>query len=436
MLAGPRVKLSIPQPSLIVLIGPSGAGKSTFAGRHFRPTEVLSSDVFRAWVSDDVNDQSSTADAFETLQLVAARRLARGRLTVVDATNVQPRFRAPFLALARAHHLPAVAVVFDVPEELCQERNRRRPDRQVEPAVLSRQRAQLEQTLPTLEREGFRRTHLLVPEMLDHLEVERAPLPCDRRSEAGPFDIIGDVHGCLAELEALLSRLGYARFEGTAGWRHPGGRRVIFLGDVVDRGPAVPGVLRTAMAMVRSGDALCLPGNHEVKLRRALGGASLRVSHGLQQSLEQLAHETPEFRRAVARFLDELVPHYVLDGGALVVAHAGMKEALQGRDSPVVRAFALYGETTGETDEYGLAIRHNWASEYRGRAAVVYGHTPAPEPEWIHETVCIDTGCVFGGRLTALRWPERELTSVAAQRIYCEPSRPLATPVPEPDGRG
>src|SRR5204863_5554555 len=127
------------------------------------------------------------------------------------------------------------------------------------------------------------------------------------------------------------------------------------------------------------------------------------------------------FTAALAEFLDSLVSHYVLDGGRLVVAHAGMKEAMQGRAARQVRDFALYGETTGETDEFGLPVRLNWALEYRGSATVVYGHTPVPEPEWLNRTINIDTGCVFGGKLTALRYPEQELVSVEARRVYCEP---------------
>ncbi len=120
-----------------------------------------------------------------------------------------------------------------------------------------------------------------------------------------------------------------------------------------------------------------------------------------------------------------LVSHYVLDDGKLVVAHAGMKEEMQGRGSAKVRDFALYGETTGETDEFGLPVRYNWAAEYRGKAMVVYGHTPVPEPEWLNRTINIDTGCVFGGKLTALRYPEKELISVPALRTYYEPAKPL-----------
>ena len=183
--------------------------------------------------------------------------------------------------------------------------------------------------------------------------------------------------------------------------------------------------------MVAAGTALCLPGNHDVKLLRKLQGRNVQITHGLGETLEQLEREPPEFRSAVAGFLDGLVGHYVLDDGNLVVAHAGLKEELQGRASSRVRDFALYGETTGETDEFGLPVRHNWAAEYRGRAMVVYGHTPVPEPEWLNRTINIDTGCVFGGALTALRYPELELVAVPARRTYAEPSRPFL-----PDGAG
>ncbi len=150
------------------------------------------------------------------------------------------------------------------------------------------------------------------------------------------------------------------------------------------------------------------------------------------ETLEQLAQQPSEFVERVKTFLDSLVSHYMLDDGKLVVAHAGMKEAMQGRASRAVREFALYGETTGETDEFGLPIRYNWAAEYRGKAMVVYGHTPVPKPEWLNNTINIDTGCVFGGQLTALRYSEKDLVSVPAATTYSEPARPfqqLATSV-------
>jgi polynucleotide kinase-phosphatase len=208
----------------------------------------------------------------------------------------------------------------------------------------------------------------------------------------------------------------------------------VFLGDLVDRGPDTAGVLRLVMGMVATGTALCVPGNHDQKLLRKLQGRDVRIAHGLAESLAQLEREPAEFVEEVCRFLDGLVSHYVLDDGRLVVAHAGMKAAYQGRSSGRVRDFALFGETTGETDEFGLPVRYNWASDYRGSARVVYGHTPVPRPEWLNRTICIDTGCVFGGALTALRYPELELVSVPAARTYSEPVKPLAVPAPTADG--
>jgi protein phosphatase len=433
LLARPR-PLTVPELSLVVLIGPSGCGKSTFARAHFKPTEVLSSDVCRGLVSDDENDQSATNDAFELLHAIAAKRLARGHLTVVDATNVQPEARKPLVELARRFHVLPVAIVLDIPEKLCHERNRDRPDRSFGPHVIRQQRKQMERSLRGLQREGFRHIHVLKsPEEVASAVIERQPLWNNRRFDHGPFDIIGDVHGCGDELVTLLRLLGYAP-DVDAVWRHPEGRTAVFLGDLVDRGPRIVDVLRLVMGMEKAGAALVVPGNHDMKLMRKLRGRNVQVTHGLQDSLDQLASEPEAFQREVAEFIDDLVSHYVLDDGKLVVAHAGMKEEMQGRGSGKVRDFALFGETTGETDEFGLPVRFNWAAEYRGPATVVYGHTPVPEPEWLNRTINIDTGCVFGGKLTALRYPEKELVSVPAAREYAVPARPLvAVPVTAPE---
>src|SRR5437773_2979526 len=153
--------VTIPELSLVVLIGASGSGKSTFARQHFKPTEVLSSDFCRGLVSDDENDQAATNDAFDVLHFIAAKRLAAGRLTVVDATNVQEEARRPLVALAREYHCLPVAIVFNLPERLCHERNATRPDRSFGPHVVRRQREQMRRSLDGLEREGFRTVALL-----------------------------------------------------------------------------------------------------------------------------------------------------------------------------------------------------------------------------------------------------------------------------------
>ncbi len=431
--------LAVPELSLVVLVGVTGSGKSTFARAHFKPTEVISSDFCRGMVADDENDQSATPAAFELLHYIAGKRLAGGRLTVVDATNTQPEARRELVLLAREHDVLPVAIVLDLPEKLCAERNETRPDRDFGAHVIRRQRGQLRRGLRGLQREGFRTVHVLsTPEEVDAATVTRARLYSDLRHESGPFDVIGDVHGCRAELEELLVTLGYELERDAAGRpvgaRHPG-RRAVFVGDLVDRGPDTPGVLRLVMGMVAAGTAFCVAGNHEAKLLKALRGKNVKRSHGLDASMEQLEHQTEEFRAGAAGFIDGLIGHYVLDGGRLVVAHAGLIERYHGRASGRVREFCLYGQTTGETDEYGLPVRYPWAQEYRGRAAVVYGHTPVPAAEWLNNTLCVDTGCVFGGRLTALNYPERTTVSVPAARVYHPPAKPfpgVSAPVPAP----
>jgi polynucleotide kinase-phosphatase len=424
--------MQIPELSLVVLIGASGSGKSTFARRHFKPTEIVSSDACRAVVSDDENNQAASGDAFELLHFIVRKRLKRGLLTVVDATNVQPESRKPLVQLAREFHCLPVAIVLDVPERLCQDRNESRPDRNFGRHVIAQHRSQLRRSLPDLKREGFRHVHVLrSPEEVDAVAgIERQPLYNNLRHRTGPFDVIGDVHGCYAELVQLLEKLGYGvrpagNAPGEVEVQPPPGRTAVFVGDLVDRGPDSPAVLKLVMGMVGAGTALCVPGNHDEKLLRKLSGKDVQLRHGLAQTMEQLAAHPGTFLGQVRQFIDGLVSHYVLDGGRLVVAHAGLKEEMQGRGSGAVRSFCLYGETTGETDEFGLPVRYNWAADYRGKAVVVYGHTPVPVPEWLNNTIDIDTGCVFGGELTALRYPEKELVSVPAARVYYEPVRPL-----------
>ena len=437
------MKISIPKLSLVVLIGPSGSGKSTFARRHFLPTEILSSDACRGMVCDDENDQAVTKDAFEVLHFIAGKRLALGRLTVIDATNVQPEARKPLVELARQYHCLPVAIVLDLPEKVCQERNRERADRDFGPHVVRNQKSQLRRSLRGLQREGFRHVFVLAtrPRRSRRPTVERVPLWNDKRDEHGPFDIIGDVHGCCDELEELLDRLGYveARLDyddplwGNRAFVHPEGRKAIFLGDLVDRGPRILDAVRLVRNMVvhRLGPLRPRQPRHEAG---AEAPGQERPDHA-RPGRHAGRDRRPARRNAgdvrpsdLADFLDGLVSHYVLDDGKLVVAHAGMKEEMQGRGSGKVRDFALYGETTGETDEFGLPVRFNWAAEYRGQAMVVYGHTPVPEPDWLNRTVNIDTGCVFGGKLTALRYPEKEFVSVPAARTYCEPARPFLPP--------
>ncbi len=411
------MRIEIPELSLVVLIGASGSGKSTFARKHFRSSEIVSSDTCREIVDDDENSLDATIDAFELVHFIARKRLKRGKLTVIDATNVQPAARKPLIDIANEYFVQAIAIVVDTPESVCQARNEARPNRQFGPHVVRNHMRDLRRSLGNLKREKFRQTYFVKPG--EEIELVRTKLWTDRREEEGPFDIIGDVHGCLEELRELLAELGYS--DGV----HPEFRKAAFVGDLVDRGPDSPGVLKLVMSMVESGNAICVPGNHDSKLVKHLMGRDVQLTHGLDKTVEQLSQEPEEFRQKVKSFLDGLISHAVLDGGRLVIAHAGCREEMQGRAHARVRDFCHYGETTGETDEFGLPVRYAWAEDYRGKARVVYGHTPVAEPDWLNRTVNIDTGCVFGGKLTALRYPELEIVSVPAKKVYAEPTRPI-----------
>lgn len=358
----------IPGPALVLVLGP-GADRAT--RRAFRSDEVVRSD----------GDPGA--------------RLAEGLLVAVPLEEADP---------VRVAGLLALAVGFD---------------RTVDAIVLGEQAFALPwarlRTVTELDSATF--------------AVVRVPADSDHRDLTGPFDVIGDVHGCLEELLLLLARLGYEvhldRAGRPDGARHPAGRTAVFVGDLVDRGPDVPGVLRLVLGMLASGDSLSVLGNHDDTLRRALLGQDVEIGGGLDVSLAQLAREPEEFRTAVAEALAALPAHLLLDGGDLVVAHGGLAEQYHGHESDRVRSLCLHGPTTGETDEAGLPVRLPWAEDYRGAATVVYGHTPTAARAWRNGTVCVDGGCVFGGALVALRYPERELVEVPAVAPHSVPARPF-----------
>ncbi len=365
--------IQVPELCLLLLIGPAGAGKSTFAAARFKPTEVVSSDACRALVADDEEDQSATPAAFQVLHLIASLRLRRRRLTVVDAVNARPVDRQPLLDLARAHDCAAVAVVLDLPAELCMDRDRARRGRTVGRRVIAAQQAAIERSLPGLLAEGFAAVHVLGSrEDIEAATVRRVPLAVNRRWDQGPFDVIGDVHGRLDALVTLLDRLGYRGESGRGGATHPAGRRAVFVGDLIGGRPDDAAVTRLVRGMVSSGTGLAVLGDRDQELAGSLA--------------------EPE-----AAFLRGLPSHLVLARGRLVVAHAGVRAEMQGRDSPRITRFCLAAEP-------------GWGASYRGRALVVHGHQPVPCPEWVGRTLDLDVP----GALAALRHPELELVSVEA----------------------
>ncbi len=427
--------IKVPELSLILMVGISGSGKSSFARKHFAPYEIVSSDVCRGVVSNDENDQKATGDAFELLHYIVGKRLKKGLLTVVDATNIQAAGRKQLLQLAKRYHVLPGCIVLNIPEAICKARNAERPDRNFGKHVLRHQQSQLRASLRKLKSEGFRKITILNSEgEVNAVEsIVREKLYNNKKDIHGPFDIIGDVHACFDELEALLTKLGYTvnrveeegqnyGFEVLA----PADRTAVFVGDLIDRGPNSPDVLRLAMSMVRAGTAYCVPGNHDVKLQKYLKGKKVKVSYGLQETIDQLEGASEAFLKDIEQFLYELTSHYVFDDGKLVVAHAGLREDMQGRASGACRSFCLYGDTEGKLDENGFVIRYDWAQDYRGEAKVVYGHVVVRRAQWLNNTIDIDTGCVFGGELTALRYPEMELVAVKAAKNYYPDKDPLA----------
>lgn len=373
--------LTLPDFALIVLIGEDGPLRDAFARRHFDAAER---------VATEPGTRSATA--------LAERRLEQRRLTLVENDRFDADGRHHWLQIARRWHAPCVAIVLGDGVDLINKVERKRFDRIVDLSQI---------------------------EDIAAVTAAFEPLAEDRRADTGPFDIIGDAHGCAHELEALIAKLGHTLIweeedgERAARIRPANGRRIALLGDLVDRGPRSPDCVRIAMGVVQAG-GYCVLGNHDDKYRRWLEGRDVEVRAGLERTAAQTAGESAAFKSAARDFLEGLPTHLWLDGGRLVLAHAGIRKGMIGRRSKAVRGYAMFGEPTGELDYRGLPIRADWAQTYSGSPAIVYGHTPVEDPEWVNNTLCIDTGCVFGGALTALRWPERELVQVEAQRVHYE----------------
>lgn len=251
------------------------------------------------------------------------------------------------------------------------------------------------------------------------LSFEIVPMACDLTHVSGPFDFVGDVHGCYEEAIELLTELGHIGPDGKPA-PHRQGRVAVLLGDYTDRGPLNKLALELARDVTRAG-GLAILGNHDAKLLRWLQGKDVRVAAGLEITIAELSQETTEWRAEMAAWMETLQPHLVLDGGRVVAAHAGISQLLQGKLTPQARDFALYGDVVpGQGHEERHPEREDWAQRYSGRATVVHGHIAHREPRVLNDVVAIDTGCVFGGKLTAFRWPERTFAHVPAKRTYCE----------------
>ncbi len=420
--------LTLPPLALVILCGPSGSGKSTWAKKHFLPSQIVASDDCRAMVLDDAASQAANDDAFSLFHNIIELRLKHRRFTVADSTALKPKARQHLLQLAREWKVPAIVLAFDVPLDEALRRDARREGRNVGERVVTRHRQQFEQALVELKKDmSLAALYVLTPEQMDRVKIERTPPPTDGTH----FDIIGDVHGCLSELWELFEKLGYAPDDKGLP-RHPSGRLPVFVGDLTDRGPDSPGVLRLVVELVAAQAALFVPGNHDHKLFRMLRGSDVKKTHGLDLTDEQLQALTSAEREKLTTdtlaFLEPQPIYLVLDGGRLVVAHAGIKEEYIGRWDDAVARFTRFGDVVG-FEKTGMPIRRDWAQEYAGSAFIAYGHTPQETIKFVNHTVNLDGGCVFGGFLAALRYPEQEIVTVPARETYAERNLPASDSV-------
>jgi protein phosphatase len=438
-------------PCILVLIGPAGSGKSTWAKKQFPGEVVLSSDELRRWLTDDAEEQSCSKDAFHQLHELATLRLKYGRRVILDATNVKAEARRVWWELARIKDVPCAAIWFDVPLDTCIARQQRR-DRHVPPAIIKRQHGALHDIAARLMAEPWDmvvRTTFADDEAggQPSYEVLRPYRPPARQESAGgglrvyrpeAFDVVGDVHGCREELEALMRALGW-RHDAQDGWSHPEGRLLVFVGDLVDRGPDSLGTLRLVAALVRGERALLVRGNHDDKIRRLLRGNDVKVDAHAATTVAELDALDAEAR---AQLLEDVLPmleqapYWALlapqepGGWGVVVAHAAWRPQVAQSTPDYARFFCLYGPTTGKTGEDGYPERIDWRAAYPADGPLcVVGHTPYLGPIVRHgQTLCLDTACVFGGQLTALRWPEQTFVQIPAQRAYATHGAIGATP--------
>jgi protein phosphatase len=425
-------EITLNELGLVLLIGPTGSGKTRLASRLFAPHESVSMDACRALVSGDAEDQSATRDASDVAERIIEARLRRRLLTVVDATNVRHEDRQRWIMIAERTHTIVSAIVLDPGMSFCHKNSREREGTRYSPRAVEQHHNLLSRDKRKLGKAyGIRNAvWLSSPEEIDQASLVRRKSFNDLRDASGPFDVIGDIHGMTDELEALLSKLGWSlswNGEGEqriAALSHPEGRKLVFIGDAVDRGPRSLDALRIMRSAIETGVGYAVASNHDARISRWLRGQSVSVGGGIETTQAEFEGLSEAFRVSMGEFIDALPAHYVFDGGNLVVAHAGIEEPMILGASKAMREFAVYGPKTPPNAE-GKSERVDWAKDYRGKASIVYGHVACDEAVWFKNTICIDTAAVYGGELTALRWPEKELVSVSSSRAYAELDKPL-----------
>lgn len=445
----------LPYAGIVLLVGTSNSGKSTFLkklieNKQILPSEVVSSDDFRILVSDsdfidwtqkprDESDslynqyQKISEEAFSLMDLTIEKRCKLNKLTFVDATNLFSEDRKKYITIARKHHVPIVAIVMDVEQDVLLERDKIR-DTPRGKQKINQQYQTFKRERRFIKKEGYLATYFILNNT-DYIEIIRkSNNPIEIEVKNG-IDIIGDIHGCYQEFLKLLVKLGYEINE-KGYYVHPAGRKFLSLGDIMSRGPKSLETMQFFLRHVKKGLAYMIDSNHGWKIARWLEGKKVTLNHGDELVEEEFKHfkeqygeeHTLELKQSLKELLLNAPSHYILTKNhvpTLVCTHAGIKDEFIGKQSIDISDFCRYGDVDG-FDEEGKPIRRDWSIHHKSNILIVWGHDPKPKPLIINNTINIDQGVVFGGELTAIRYPEKEYVSVQALENYSDgKSNPL-----------
>lgn len=441
------VQISLPHAGIVLLVGPSNSGKTTLLNRLveqgiLQRSETVSSDQFRLLVSDlDFIDlgkhtkdeqavlyakyQQISEKAFTAMGQLINTRSALGKLTVVDATHLWPDDRKTSIDLASRNHVSALAIVLDLPEKLLLERDSRRELPRGRNRIKQQVRA-FKNNLSSIDTEGFSATYFLDEVELEQCTFVRLSNPLVKEVGTG-LDFIGDIHGCYDEFLELLDKLGF-RPDEFGLYVHPEGRKLVSVGDILGRGPKSIECLNLFMSHVEKGLAYMIDSNHGWKIARWLMGRKVELAHGDEFVALEFEHyekvngkvATELFKERVKNFLLAAPSNLVFSNngvGVIVATHAGIRDNYIGKQSKRISDFCRYGDTDG-LDESGKPIRKDWYVGHQSGELIVWGHDPSPQPAEVNNTINIDQGVVFGGRLTSYRYPEKTFVSVKAQKDY------------------
>lgn len=442
------MEVVLPYAGIVLLVGPSNSGKSTLLKNlvekeQLLSSEVVSSDDFRVLVSDiefidwkqRSNDEADSlydqyqkisGEAFSLMDSLIETRCRLNKLTIVDATHLHPDDRKRYITIAKNNHVPIVAIILDVEQNILLERDEFRDNPRGKRRI-KQQYQVFKREKRFIKKEGYHATYFI--HNTDEIELKRHSKNPIELDVAKGIDIIGDVHGCFDEMIQILEKLGYEQNHEKY-FIHPEGRKFLSLGDVMSRGPKSLETMQFFLRHVNQDLAYMIDSNHGWKIARWLDGRKVTLNHGdelveeeIKQFQEQYGEEqTVELKKELKKFLLNAPSHYVLTKNGvptLVCTHAGIKDEFIGKQSYDVSDFCRYGDTDG-FDDAGKPIRKDWSIHHKASTLIIWGHDPKPKPLIINNTINIDQGVVFGGELTALRYPEKEFVSVKAKKDYSD----------------